>query len=167
MDTGALMTSMQEHLTQAGGSAAAALGAAVSATGSLSFQGTMIAGVPYPIIFFALTFIGAFIPAAGAAPCASSPRRCPSYGRPTPTSLEPSPACSRRCRPPTHLQRDRWGSARPRHAVRVGRRPTPDGSNAERARAFDALMDGARLREELGFEPLFPRLADASAAGQT
>lgn len=44
--------------------------------------------------------------------------------------------------------------------------PPPDGSNAERARAFDALMDGRRLREELGFEPLFPRLADAVAAGQ-
>jgi UDP-glucose 4-epimerase len=43
--------------------------------------------------------------------------------------------------------------------------PPPDGSNAERARAFDALMDGRRLREELGFKPLFPRLADAIAAG--
>jgi predicted PurR-regulated permease PerM len=130
IDTGALSASMQEHLTQAGGSAAAALGAAVSATGSLLFQGTMmilalfffltnkegvinwldeasplrrgqtrelfaefvrvcksvivstaatalvqaaaavvgylIVGVPYPGFFFALTFIGAFIPAAGA-----------------------------------------------------------------------------------------------------
>jgi UDP-glucose 4-epimerase len=42
--------------------------------------------------------------------------------------------------------------------------PPPDGSNAERARAFDALMDGRRIREELGFAPLFPRLADASSA---
>jgi nucleoside-diphosphate-sugar epimerase len=41
----------------------------------------------------------------------------------------------------------------------------PDGSNAERARAFDALMDGSRIREELGFKPRFPRLADAIAAG--
>lgn len=44
--------------------------------------------------------------------------------------------------------------------------PPPDGSNAERARAFDAVMDGTRLRAELGFEPQFPRLADAIAAGQ-
>ena len=29
--------------------------------------------------------------------------------------------------------------------------PAPDGSNAEFARAFDALMDGRRIREELGF----------------
>lgn len=42
--------------------------------------------------------------------------------------------------------------------------PPPDGSNAEFARAFDALMDGKRIREELGFKPLFPRLADAMAA---
>ena len=43
--------------------------------------------------------------------------------------------------------------------------PPPDGSNAERARAFDSLMDGRRIREDLGFEPRFPRLADALAAG--
>jgi nucleoside-diphosphate-sugar epimerase len=43
--------------------------------------------------------------------------------------------------------------------------PPPDGSNAEFARAFDALMDGTRIREELGFTPRFPRLADAMAAG--
>lgn len=43
--------------------------------------------------------------------------------------------------------------------------PAPDGSNAERARAFDALMDGRRIREDLGFKPKFPRLADAIAAG--
>jgi len=46
----------------------------------------------------------------------------------------------------------------------VGESP-PDGSDAERARAFDALMDGRRIREDLGFKPLFPRLADALAAG--
>ena len=43
--------------------------------------------------------------------------------------------------------------------------PPPDGSDAERARAFDAVMDGRRLREDLGFEPRFPRLADAIAVG--
>ena len=42
--------------------------------------------------------------------------------------------------------------------------PPPDGSNAERARAFDSLMDGRRIREDLGFKPKFPRLADASLA---
>lgn len=42
--------------------------------------------------------------------------------------------------------------------------PPPDGSNAERARAFQSLQDGRRLREELGFAPEFPRLADAIAA---
>jgi nucleoside-diphosphate-sugar epimerase len=43
--------------------------------------------------------------------------------------------------------------------------PPPDGSDAERARAFDALMDGRRIREDLGFRPEFPRLADAIGAG--
>lgn len=43
--------------------------------------------------------------------------------------------------------------------------PPPDGSNAERARAFDALLDGSRIREDLGFRPKFPRLADALTAG--
>jgi UDP-glucose 4-epimerase len=44
--------------------------------------------------------------------------------------------------------------------------PAPDGSNAEFARAFDALMDGRRIREELGFTPKFPRLAVGVAAGE-
>lgn len=39
--------------------------------------------------------------------------------------------------------------------------PPPDGSDAERARAFHVLMDGRRIREDLGFRPRFPRLADA------
>ena len=43
--------------------------------------------------------------------------------------------------------------------------PPPDGSNAEGARAFDVLLDGRRIREDLGFKPKFPRLADAIAAG--
>ena len=43
--------------------------------------------------------------------------------------------------------------------------PPPDGSDAETARAFDALMDGRRIREDLGFSPLFPRLADAIPTG--
>jgi nucleoside-diphosphate-sugar epimerase len=42
--------------------------------------------------------------------------------------------------------------------------PPPDGSDAE-ARAFNALLDGRRIREDLGFKPQFPRLADAIAAG--
>lgn len=42
--------------------------------------------------------------------------------------------------------------------------PPPDGSNAERARAFDAVLDGSRIRHDLGFKPRFPRLADAIAA---
>jgi nucleoside-diphosphate-sugar epimerase len=42
--------------------------------------------------------------------------------------------------------------------------PPPDGSNAGAARAFDALLDGRRIREDLGFRPTFPRLADALAA---
>ncbi|MEY4578337.1 MAG: hypothetical protein RL701_3040 [Pseudomonadota bacterium] len=42
--------------------------------------------------------------------------------------------------------------------------PPPDGSNAEQARVFDVLLDGRRIREDLGFKPLFPRLADAIAA---
>jgi nucleoside-diphosphate-sugar epimerase len=42
--------------------------------------------------------------------------------------------------------------------------PPPDGSNAEFARAFDALLDGRRIREDLGFKPQFPRLADATTS---
>jgi UDP-glucose 4-epimerase len=44
-------------------------------------------------------------------------------------------------------------------------KPPPDGSDAERARAFDTLMDGRRIRGDLGFKPKYPRLADAIAAG--
>ena len=43
--------------------------------------------------------------------------------------------------------------------------PPPDGSNAEFARNFDAIYDGRRIREDLGFRPQYPRLADAIAAG--
>lgn len=43
--------------------------------------------------------------------------------------------------------------------------PPPDGTNPERARAFDMLLDGRRIREDLGFKPQFARLADAIAAG--
>jgi len=46
----------------------------------------------------------------------------------------------------------------------VGAAP-PDGTDVEKARAFESLLDGRRLREDLGFEPKFPRLADALAAG--
>ncbi|HET7543609.1 MAG TPA: NAD(P)-dependent oxidoreductase [Polyangiaceae bacterium] len=46
----------------------------------------------------------------------------------------------------------------------VGAAP-PDGSNPEKARPFETLLDGRRIREELGFSPQFPRLADALAAG--
>jgi len=45
--------------------------------------------------------------------------------------------------------------------------PPPEGSDAERASAFDALLDGRRIREDLGFRPEFPRLADAVAAGRS
>jgi UDP-glucose 4-epimerase len=45
----------------------------------------------------------------------------------------------------------------------VGEQP-PNGSDAERARSFDTLMDGSRIREDLGFKPRFPRLTDALAA---
>jgi UDP-glucose 4-epimerase len=43
--------------------------------------------------------------------------------------------------------------------------PPPDGSQAERARVFDAPLDGSRIREDLGFKPVFPSLADAIKAG--
>jgi len=45
--------------------------------------------------------------------------------------------------------------------------PPPDGSDAERARPFDALLDGRRIREDLGFKPEFPHLAEAIAAGRS
>lgn len=35
--------------------------------------------------------------------------------------------------------------------------PPPDGSAAEAARADDVLLDGRRLREDLGFKPEYPR----------
>ncbi len=38
--------------------------------------------------------------------------------------------------------------------------PPPDGSEPERARPFEAVMDGRRLRDELGFAPRFPRLTE-------
>ncbi|APR82715.1 UDP-glucose 4-epimerase [Minicystis rosea] len=43
--------------------------------------------------------------------------------------------------------------------------PPPDGSDPERGRPFDAALDGRRIREDLGFKPKFPRLADAIASG--
>jgi UDP-glucose 4-epimerase len=43
--------------------------------------------------------------------------------------------------------------------------PPPDGSDAERGRAFEIVLDGLRIREDLGFKPVYPRLADALAAG--
>jgi nucleoside-diphosphate-sugar epimerase len=42
--------------------------------------------------------------------------------------------------------------------------PPPSGSQAELARGFDAALDGRRIRDDLGFAPRFPRLADAIAA---
>jgi nucleoside-diphosphate-sugar epimerase len=42
--------------------------------------------------------------------------------------------------------------------------PPPDGSNAQFAKAFVVLLDGRRIRDELGFQPRYPRLADAIAA---
>jgi len=44
--------------------------------------------------------------------------------------------------------------------------PPPDGSAPDRARDFDILLDGGRIREDLGFRPEVPRLADAIAAGR-
>ncbi|MBI0329454.1 NAD-dependent epimerase/dehydratase family protein [Burkholderia plantarii] len=43
--------------------------------------------------------------------------------------------------------------------------PPPDGSEAERGAAFDTLLDGRRIRDDLGFRPRFPRLRDAVAEG--
>ncbi|MFO0600569.1 MAG: NAD(P)-dependent oxidoreductase [Myxococcaceae bacterium] len=40
----------------------------------------------------------------------------------------------------------------------------PTGASAERGRAFDVVLDGRRIRADLGFAPKFPRLADAVAA---
>lgn len=40
--------------------------------------------------------------------------------------------------------------------------PPPDGSTPERAKAFEAVMDGRRIREDLGFSPEVPRLSDAT-----
>lgn len=43
--------------------------------------------------------------------------------------------------------------------------PPPDGSDPSRAAAFSVVMDTRRIREDLGFAPEYPRLADALAAG--
>ncbi|MBL8682436.1 MAG: NAD-dependent epimerase/dehydratase family protein [Myxococcales bacterium] len=45
----------------------------------------------------------------------------------------------------------------------VGAQP-PDGSAPERGAAFDAVLDGRRIREALGFAPRYARIADAVAA---
>jgi nucleoside-diphosphate-sugar epimerase len=42
--------------------------------------------------------------------------------------------------------------------------PPPDGTSAERASPFSALLDGRRIREDLKFKPTFPRLEDAIKA---
>lgn len=42
--------------------------------------------------------------------------------------------------------------------------PPPDGSERERAAAFEVLLDGQRIRRDLGFVPKVPRLADALEA---
>jgi nucleoside-diphosphate-sugar epimerase len=42
--------------------------------------------------------------------------------------------------------------------------PPPDGTSAEQGRVFEAVTDGRRIREDLGFSPAFPRLADAKNA---
>lgn len=44
-----------------------------------------------------------------------------------------------------------------RDVVRVGGARPPDGSNAEVARGFAALLDGRRIRDDLSFKPKFPR----------
>ncbi len=41
--------------------------------------------------------------------------------------------------------------------------PPPDGSNPDRARFFTGVMDGHRIRADLGFTALVPRLADPIA----
>lgn len=43
--------------------------------------------------------------------------------------------------------------------------PAPDGSDASRAAAFEVVMDTRRIREDLGFAPDYPCLADALATG--
>lgn len=43
--------------------------------------------------------------------------------------------------------------------------PPPDGSAAEAGRGFESVIDGRRIREDLGFRPEYPRLQDAIAAG--
>ena len=42
--------------------------------------------------------------------------------------------------------------------------PPPDGTSAERALAFNVLLDGRRIREDLKFKPIFPGLEDAIKA---
>lgn len=43
--------------------------------------------------------------------------------------------------------------------------PPPDGSDAARGRAFNTLLDGRRIRQDLGFKPQFPRLVAEGGAG--
>ena len=43
--------------------------------------------------------------------------------------------------------------------------PPPEGSASASAPASTALLDGRRIRADLGFKPRYPRLADAIAAG--
>ncbi|TDK23764.1 NAD-dependent epimerase/dehydratase family protein [Luteimonas aestuarii] len=43
--------------------------------------------------------------------------------------------------------------------------PPPEGSDDSRAAAFGVVVDTQRIRDDLGFRPKYPRLADAVAAG--
>lgn len=43
--------------------------------------------------------------------------------------------------------------------------PAPDGTDTGRAKAFEAQMDGTRMREDLGFVAEVPRLEDATKRG--
>ncbi len=63
-----------------------------------------------------------------------------------------------------HLQRRRRRGPGSRDAVRLGRRAAARRRPPRAPRAFDTLMDGRRIRDDLGFTPRYPRLADAIAA---
>lgn len=43
--------------------------------------------------------------------------------------------------------------------------PPPDGSAGEAARSDEVLLDGRRMRDDLGFKPEYPHLQEAIAAG--
>ncbi|ACG72780.1 NAD-dependent epimerase/dehydratase [Anaeromyxobacter sp. K] len=75
----------------------------------------------------------------------------------------PSPGCWMPCR--LRTASTTWSTTSPPRSPPCSRPWGRRHLDAVRASAFDALLDGSRIRSDRSFKPRFPRLADAVAAG--